>query len=587
MNAASRRARPTAVLVGIAVGLTAGIDLVRWIRPRLLADPEASWAGARLVLGLGTVCGAVVAGGLAAAAFLLWSRTPSATAPLEPLPIRRGALIALAAAAILAGTVLRFVSLSRLPEPLWIDDLSLIRPALALSGAPSDFADSIRAAPYGATEPYGSVGVLYLEGYRAALRLWGTTVFGVRFPSALAGSLSLVTAALLGRALLPAGGGALAALALAGMRWALILSRWAWNMILLAPIVDVATLLLVSARRRRRPALAAAAGLVAGVGAHVYLSAWPAAAALLLFAAWPSPGGEGLRERLRRASAFAGAFALAAAPLFLLREGRAAPYFARTADHNVWLEMARTGSALPPVAAAADTFVAPWFLPDPTPRHDLPGRSRLGWLLGIPVAVALGRALLRPREAFSALLLAHAIAVLAAVVAGGQADHPNGARFAYLTSLAAVAAAAGWLWIVGRVRPDRRRVAALAAIGALAVAGALSARDALVRWPAHRATFDGFHGQDTLIGRAAARWDTFGQVQLEPGLGNSHLAIEAVRAYRLDPDSPPSVRSSVLPRLRARIVAADAEPSSGERVVERVRDSFGRDWAKVLASPGS
>ena len=586
MTAASRRARP-AVLVGIAVGLTTGIDLVRWIRPGLLTDPDTSWAGARFLLGLGAACGAAAAGGLAAAVFLLWSRTPSAEAPLEPLPIRRGARIELAAAAILVGTALRFVSLSRLPEPLWVDDLSLIRPALALSGAPSDFADSIRPAPYGAAKPYGSVGVLYLEGYRASLRLWGTTVFGVRFPSALAGSLSLVTAALLGRALLPAGGGALAALALAGMRWALILSRWAWNMIVLAPLVDVATLLLVSARRRGRPALAAAAGLVAGVGAHVYLSAWPAAAALLLFAAWPSPGGDGLRARLLRACAFAGAFALAAPPLFLLREGRTARYFARTADHNVRLEMARTGSAMPPVAAAADTLAAPWFLPDPTARHDLPGRSRLGWLLGIPVAVSLGRALLKPRESLSALLLAHALAVLAAVVAGGQADHPNGARFAYLTSVAAVAAAAGWLWIIARARPDRRRAAALAAIGALAVGGALSARDALVRWPAHRATFDGFHGQDTLIGRAAARWGAFGDVRIAPGLGRSALAIEAVRTYRLDPDDVLGRAFGRGPSVSVRIAAAASTPSAGERVVERVRDAFGREWARVLASPGS
>ncbi len=586
MTAASRRARPAA-LVGIAVGLTAGIDLVRWIRPGLLADAEPSWAPARLLLGLGVACGAVAAGGFAAAVFLLWSKTRSASAPLEPLPFRRGALIALAAAAILAGVILRFASLSRLPESLWVDDLSLIRPALALSGAPSDFADSVRAAPYGVPKPYGSVGVLYLEGYRAALRVWGTTVFGVRFPSALAGSLSLVTAALLGRALLPSGGAGLAALVLAGLRWQLILSRWSWIMIVLAPIVDVATLLLVAARRRRSAGLAAGAGLVAGVGAHVYLSAWPAAAALGAFAAWPSQSPEGLRARLLRAGVFAGAFALAASPLFLLREGRTAPYFARTTDHNVALEMARTGSILPPLAAAADALAAPWFLPDPTPRHDLPGRSRLGWLLGVAVAIALGRALLRPLDAISGLLLAHAIVALAAVVAGGQADHPNGARFAYLTSVAAVAAAAGVLWIVGRARPDRRRVAAIGALGALAVGGALSARDALVRWPAHRATFDGFHGQDTLIGRAAARWDAVGDVRIAPGLGRSALAIEAVRAYRLDPDAPSAARPSVVPRLRARIAAAGAIPFAGERVVERVRDGFGREWARVLASPGS
>src|SRR5262249_29436842 len=173
---------------------------------------------------------------------------PAAGAPLRPLPLSAGLLGALTAAAIVAGAALRFAALDRVPEAMWIDDVSLIRPALALTGAPSDFADALRPAPFGVPRPYGSVGVLYLEGYRAVLHLWGTTVFGVRFPSALAGVASLVTAALLGRALLPSGGGALAALILAGLRWHLILSRWAWVMIVLAPIVDIATLLAIRAR---------------------------------------------------------------------------------------------------------------------------------------------------------------------------------------------------------------------------------------------------------------------------------------------------------------------------------------------------
>ena len=228
-------------------------------------------------------------------------------------------------------------------------------------------------------------------------------------------------------------------------------------------------------------------------------------------------------------------FAVCAAPLFLFHEGRAAPYFARTADHNVLLEIRRTGSLRPPFEAVADALVSPWLLGDPTPRHDLPGRTRLGWILGIPVAIALGRALLRPRDAISGLLLAHAAAFLAAVAAGGQADNPNGSRFAYLSTLTAVAAAAGVLWILGRVPPRSRRVAALAAVGAIAVDGAVSARAALRFWPEHAETFRGFHGEDTLIGRAAARWDRYGTVEIARDLGHSSLAIEAVRRFRLDP----------------------------------------------------
>ncbi|MEP6994164.1 MAG: glycosyltransferase family 39 protein [Acidobacteriota bacterium] len=573
-----------AILVGIVVGFVAAVDLTRWIRPAVLLDPDPSWAAPRLFLSMVVCCGAALAGGLAAGAFLLWSRMPSASAPLSPLPLRRGAVTALAAAAIVAGAALRFAALARVPEVLWVDDLSLIRPALALRAAPADFADATRVVPFGVAKPYGSVGVLYLEGYRACLRLFGTTVFGVRFPSALAGAVSLVTAALLGRALLPEGGGALAALILAGIRWHLILSRWAWNMIVLAPIVDVATLLIVAARSRRSRTLAVAAGIVAGLGAHVYLSAWPAGAALGLFALWPQAQPERLVHRMARAAAFAAGFLLSVSPLFLFAQGRRAPYFARTADHNVALEMARTRSILPPFSAAADTFAAPWFLADPSARHDLPGRSRLGLLLGIPVAAAFSRALLRPRDGISALLWSHGIAVLAAVVAGGQADHPNGSRFAYLGSLAAVAAASGVLWIVGLWRrEDRRHTAAIVAVGALSVGGALGARDALLRWPEDAQTFRSFHGQDTLIGRAAARWGEFGRLTIASGVGHSPLAIEPIRTFRLGQAPLAPRRPGGSAGFQIRIVSAASQPEASERVVERIQDPAGREWARVLA----
>src|SRR6266545_5017034 len=117
-----------------------------------------------------------------------------------PVPFRGGALVVIAAAAISLGTLARFVALERLPPSLWIDDISLIAPALDLKGVPGDFANAIRPAPYGVSKTYGSVGVLYLELYRGALLLFGTTVFGVRFLSAAAGVASLFSALALGRA---------------------------------------------------------------------------------------------------------------------------------------------------------------------------------------------------------------------------------------------------------------------------------------------------------------------------------------------------------------------------------------------------
>jgi hypothetical protein len=554
---------------------------VRAVRPALLLEAEPSWAVSRLLLSLSIIGLATLAGALAGSLFFLWSRTASARDELAPLDLSRASLGLITAAALLVGTLARLVALERVPEMLWIDDASLIAPTLALEGRPADFADAVRAAPHGITKPYGSVGVLYLEVYRASLRAFGTTVRGIRMPSALAGCASLVTAFLLARALLPRGGATLAVLALAGLRWSLILSRWGWVQIVLAPIADVACLLALAARRRSSAALALCAGALAGIGAHVYLSAWILAAGLALFAGWPDGAAPQLPGRPRMAGLVLFGFALAAAPLFLFREGRKAPYFARAGDHNVATEVSRERSLLPPLAAAADTIAAPWLLPDPSARNDLPGKSRLGWVLGLPLLVCLGRCLPGPRRELSALLLSQIAAAFLASIAAGQADIPNGARFAYLMGLTALAVSAGALALVGAAPVGRRRPAALLAIGAIAISGALGARDALGVWPGRRETFDGFHGQDTLIGRAAARWEERGDLLVQPGLGHSDILIAAVRRYRLGA-SPPPARSLPPAVRRFRIVDPRAPLEKGERVVERIGDGWGRQWAVVL-----
>jgi hypothetical protein len=576
-----RTASRASAAAGAAAAFVAAVWLARAIRPALLLDADSAWAVPRLALWLALSAAAAAAGAIAAAGFLLLARTAQARTDLEPLPLSGRTLGLLAGAALCAGTLLRFAALDRIPESLWLDDASLIAPALSLACRPADFSDAVRAAPFGVERPYGSVGVLYLEAYRLSLRLFGTTVFGVRFPSALAGSLSIVTGALLAKALLPRGAGTLAAVILAGLRWSLILSRWGWVQIALAPIVDIACLLAVAARRRGLPALALAAGVVAGLGAHVYLSAWIAGVGLLGYAAWPRQT-EGRRaSAIGLALALLAGFAAAAAPLFLFREGRRAPYFARAADHSAISEMRRERSAMPALAAAADSLAGPWLLADPSARHDLPGRRRLGILLGALAALGFARALFHPREEVSALLLAQAGAFLLAGVAGGQAGIPNGARFAYLVSLTAVAAAAGAMAVVGAFGRARRRGAALGMIGVIAIDGAAGARAALSDWPSRRETFDGFHGQDTLIGRAASRWSGQGGVSVEPGIGHSDVLIGAIREYRLDPSPAPAAFAGRSER-RFDLVSPPAAAGAPGRVVERVRDAWGREWAVVV-----
>ena len=578
-----------ASLVGLSVAFVVAVELVRLARPGTLLDPDAAWAIPRLLLGLGVAAAAASAGALAGALFAAWSRSRLAADPLAPLPLRRTTLVALAAAAFLAGAAARAAWIATLPIPFLEDEVNLVPQALALAGTPADFSDAIRPIPPGRPDPHEVIGVAYLEILRASLRTAGATILGLRVPTLVAGILSLATAGLLARALLPAGGGALAVLVLAGLRWHAILSLSGFQSIVLVPLCDLAALGIVAARRSGRAAPAAAAGAAMGLGAHFYLAAWPAAAGLAGFAAWPSEKPGSRRAFAARLFAFAAGLALVAAPLFLLREGRRVAYFGRTSRHSVAREIVYQRSALPALGAAADALLAPWFLPDPEGRHDLEGASRLG-IVGIPVAVALARALVRPRAELSGYLLATAAAALMAAVAGGAAGHPNGFRFGYLTSATAVAASAGTLALVTLAPPSRRRAASLACAGVLAAAGLVGLRQALVDWPSRRATFDSFHGEDTLIGRAAARWSAFGRVAIRPSLGRSDATIATVARYGLDVVPPPAPAAASNPARSFRIAAPGERPADGERAVERVRDAWGRERALVLgrrSAPGA
>jgi hypothetical protein len=289
---------------------------------------------------------------------------------------------------------------------------------------------------------------------------------------------------------------------------------------------------------------------------------------------------------LRGAVAFGFGVLLAASPLFLLREGRQQALFERVSYQNVLVEMQNARSPMPLFSAAAEALPSPWFVPDPEAINDLPGRSRLGWIIGLPFALALARSLLFPRQDFSALLLSHGLAALAAAVASGEARNPHGTRFAYLTTLTAVAAAAGVLQLLTSVPASWRRASAAAAVGLLSISGALAARDALAVWPLHRATFESYAGQNTLLGLGAARWEKYGRVDVTAALGRTKSTVETVRRYRLDPfgsltAAAPGERPA--PRERCfRIVAPHAVAEPNERVVERVRDAWGREWGIVL-----
>ena len=571
---------------GGLVAFVVFVELVRLVRAPLLVSPEPSWAIPRLILWLFVGAGCAGAGAAAAALFFLWSRTRGSTSPLAPLPFGRGPLLAIAAAALGFGVLARLAWLDTIPATIWFDEVLPLEPSMSLQGRWSDFADAIRIIPLRG-RPIVFSGVVFLEGYRLILHTIGTSVFAMRLPAALAGSVSLVTAFLLGRSLLPRGGATIAVLALAGLRWQLIVSRYGWNVISLAPLTDVALLLALRARRRQGLGAALAAGLVAGLGAHVYLAAWIAAAGLGLFLLWPQPGRTALRHRAALAVVFGAGFLAAVSPIYILKKDRRASYFSRASEQSLMLDFRRTKNWGEPFEIIADSIRAPWFLPDPLRRQDLP-RSRLGWILGIPVAAAFARALRSPREDLSAILFAYAAAAVAGTMRWGAPGHPNGYRFAYLTGVTVLAVASGVLWLVGLAR-RRRRLAALGALGLLGFSTVSGARDALLRWGESRVTFESYWSDSTLIGRAALRWGEYGSVRVVPGPGVIGIVVDAIRDYGLDPAWERSRAS--LPRLAAaqstgrrcfRVAKAAAALQENERVVEVLQDGWGAGHGVVL-----
>jgi hypothetical protein len=356
------------------------------------------------------------------------------------------------------------------------------------------------------------------------------------------------------------------------------MSQWGWVSVVVIPFIDGATLLLLRGRTRRSRLPTLAAGVVLGLGAHVYLTAWVAAGALLLYRLWPLDDGEPLPKRAASTSLFGAGFAVAVFPLFALGGPADPPYFARVENHNVFREIRHQRSPMPLLAATADGLKAPWFVPEPQGLADLPSRSRLGWILGAAVALAFARSLARPRDALSALLLSHSAAALAAAVAFGELSHPNGYRFAYLTSLSAIAVAAGGLALIGAAPPEKRRVAAFTGVLLLAFAGARGAVDACAAWPAARTTFDAFGGGETLIGEAALRWSRYGSVSIEEAAAGTVVQLIVAQPRFLSP-APDPAGTAASRSFRVSVAGEAGRP--GERCVEHVQDRWGRKWATV------
>ena len=581
--------RGAALVAGASAAFAVAVGLVITIRPRLLLDPDPSWALARLLLTLFVFAAAAGAGVAASAALHLWGRTRAVAERLPGLPLSAGVLLCLAAAALLLGTAARFAALDRLPAPLWVDDLSLIAPALSLHGNARDFADPIRAVPFGLPRPYGSVGVLYLELYRWSLLLFGTTVFGVRFLSAAAGVLSIATAIALARALLPRGGGTLAGLAIAGMRWHLILSRWGWNAIVLVPLLDLAALLLLRARRRRSVAAVAAARpprrdrgahLPGGLGCAGGSGGVPG----LAWFGSDAPVAPRRFEPLRCDVPPGGFSSLLAWPRkdALLPARRAAqrargnptPAFVRA---PLLLCRDRAGRSLVPRRPFAVERLAGQVAPGLDPRHL---RRRGAGALALSPA---GRTLRLP-----------AGACRRGVCLDGRLGHGNAAeRLPRRLSddSDGRSGGRGALSLLALLSGRARRAGAIATVGLLAISGTLAARDLFLRWGPMLEAWEGYQGRDNLVASSIMRWQRYGPVRVDPRLSRilaneTTFYVDLLVRYRLDAGGPAPLGPSPLrgdgPHRSFRLIPATQVPPAGERVVEVVRDGRGTKWALML-----
>jgi hypothetical protein len=171
------------------------------------------------------------------------------------------------------------------------------------------------------------------------------------------------------------------------------------------------------------------------------------------------------------------------------------------------------------------------------------------------------------------IVLAQGGAALAASVLGGHRGVPNGFRFGYLSDFTAVAAAGGALWTILLVRRAARPLLAIAVAGLLAAGSILSARDFFRDFGGSPGLDPS--GEDTVVGRAAVRWQRYGTVEVDPALIHFRGMVSAIRRYRLDPDDrglPPHLPVTSPTNREFRVVPPGAILREGERAVELVRN---------------
>jgi 4-amino-4-deoxy-L-arabinose transferase-like glycosyltransferase len=381
----------------------------------------------------------------------------------------------LLALVFVAGAGLRFYRLGALPPGLYQDEAYNGLDALdVIAGARPIFFPANNGR-----EPF------YIYTVAASVTALGRTPLAVRLPAAIVGSLTVLAAYALGRALYHPRLGLLAAAVTAFTFWPVALSRIGLRAGSL-PLFLALGLACAAAGWRRQPrslGLLALGGALYGFTFYTYLASRFVPLALLAFLVfWYSAQRQSF-PAARELAAFVVPAAVVALPLLLAGLRQPEILVGRAGQVSVLNPAINHGDLAGMLArnAAAALGMFNW-RGDDIARHNLPGRPVFDLLLGaafLAGAYRLGRQVLRERRLPAALLLAWVAMLLLPTILAE--DTPHFLRSVGVLPAVCLVAAAGldWLWGAPRLpAPVRQGLVA----AALLAGGLWTARDYFGRY---------------------------------------------------------------------------------------------------------
>lgn len=335
---------------------------------------------------------------------------------------------AVAAAIILIAAALRFISLQTAPPGFWYDEgLNGLFVRGILSGDFRMF--------YGDREPL----LFYLQA--AAVWLFGGSIFSLRLVPAAAGVLTVAAAYALGRRMVNAAVGLLAAAGMAVSFWHFGINRVAVRVNLL-PLFETLMVLalwhaLYPRTGERKMRYAVLAGIFGGLTLYTYLASRFFPIAIGLFLLWQLVfDRRTFRQVWRQWLIVAGVSALVFLPLGVHYLQFSSDFFLRSSQ--VWPYAGLGGLALVSALGVQFSNVLAMFawIGDENWRHNIAGRPAFDLVAAIALYLGILRALTRPRRAETAMLTIWLLVMLSPSVLA--ADNPH-----FLRTFGAIPAA--WL----------------------------------------------------------------------------------------------------------------------------------------------